>query len=50
MESERYYQVYQLNHSNELIVFNQYKNSIIGIRNQRSLAILSENPLDEKNI
>ncbi len=48
MESERYYQVYQLNHSNELIVFNQYKNSIIGIRNQRSLAILSENPLDEK--
>ncbi|MGV0846147.1 ComEC/Rec2 family competence protein [Empedobacter falsenii] len=48
IESERYYQIYELNHSNELIVFNQYKNSIIGIRNQRSLAILSENPLDEK--
>ena len=48
IEAERFYQVYQLNHSNELIVFNQYKNSIIGIRNQRNLAILSENPLDEK--
>ena len=48
IQVERYYQVYQLNHSNELIVFNQYKNSIIGIRNQRSLSIFSENPLDEK--
>ena len=48
IEAERFYQVYQLDQSNELIVFNQYKNSIIGIRNQRSLAILSENPLDEK--
>ncbi|TGN26791.1 MULTISPECIES: ComEC/Rec2 family competence protein [Empedobacter] len=48
IQAERFYQVYQLNHSNELIVFNQYKNSIIGIRNQRSLSIFSENPLDEK--
>ncbi len=48
IEAERFFQVYQLNQSNELIVFNQYKNSIIGIRNQRNLAILSEKPLDEK--
>ncbi|WP_413532643.1 ComEC/Rec2 family competence protein [Empedobacter brevis] len=48
IQIDRFYQVYQLNNSNELIVFNQYKNSIIGIRNQRNLTILSENPLDEK--
>lgn len=48
IQMERLYHVYQLNKSNELIVFNQYKNSIIGIRNQRYLVVLSEKPLDEK--
>lgn len=48
IQMERLYHVYQLNKSNELIVFNQYKNSIIGIRNQRYLDVLSEKPLDEK--
>jgi competence protein ComEC len=48
IEIDRYYQVYQLNHSNELIIFNQYKNSIIGIRNARNLTILSQHPIDEK--
>lgn len=48
IEVDRFYHVYQLNNSNELIVFNQYNNSIIGIRNQRNLVILSKNPLDEK--
>ncbi|WP_313581618.1 ComEC/Rec2 family competence protein [Chishuiella sp.] len=41
-------QAYQLNHSNELIVFNQYKNSILSIRNGRKLAVFSAFPLDEK--
>ena len=48
IESGRFLQLYQLNTSNELIVFNQYKNSIIGIRNARNLAIFSEKPIDEK--
>lgn len=48
IQMERLYHVDQLNKSNELIVFNQYKNSIIGIRNQRYLVVLSEKPLDEK--
>ncbi len=48
IESGRFLQIYQLNTSNELIVFNQYKNSIIGIRNARNLAIFSEKPIDEK--
>ncbi len=48
IEIDRSYQIYKLNNSNELIVFNQYKNSIIGIRNQRKLAIFSSNKIDEK--
>lgn len=48
IEIDRYSQAYQLNHSNELIVFNQYKNSILSIRNGRKLAVFSAFPLDEK--
>ncbi|WP_334124387.1 ComEC/Rec2 family competence protein [Empedobacter brevis] len=47
LEFDRFYQVYHLNNSNELIIFNQYKNSVIGIRNQRNLSILSREPLDQ---
>lgn len=48
IEIDRFSQIYKLNHSNEFIVFNQYKNSIIGIRNARNLSIFSANPIDEK--
>lgn len=48
IEIDRYSQAYQLNHSNELIVFNQYKNSIFSIRNGRKLAVFSAFSLDEK--
>ncbi|MBO6212207.1 ComEC/Rec2 family competence protein [Algoriella sp.] len=48
IETDRFLAIYHLNNSNELIVFNQYKNSVIGIRNGRNLSVLSENLLDDK--
>lgn len=48
IELERFYHVVQLNTSNELIVFNQYKNSIIGIRNGQGLVVFSSEKIDDK--
>ncbi|GGE92522.1 competence protein ComEC [Chishuiella changwenlii] len=48
IELDRLYEVIQLNSSNELIVYNQYKNSIINIRNGRSLAVFSSHKIDDK--
>lgn len=48
IETDRFLAIYHLNNSNELIVFNQYKNSVIGIRNGRNFSVLSENLLDDK--
>lgn len=48
IELERLYQIIQLNSSNELIVYNQYKNSIISIRNGRNLVVFSAYEIDDK--
>lgn len=48
IELERLYTVIQLNSSNELVVYNQYKNSIISIRNGRNLTVFSAQKIDDK--
>lgn len=44
--SERWITLYQLKNSNEIVVFHQYKTSLIGVRNGQNLKIFSSDNLD----
>lgn len=46
IQIQRFWNIYQVKSSNELIVFHSYKSSIIGLRNGQHLSIFYSDPLD----